>query len=228
MIKKILKIILSILFFLTKKIFVRKNRVPHKIMDNLSNKLHSIFIFTSFPSLYILWFDINIASFYLNNLIYTVLFLQFVLIIRYYNPLMLEKKVFQSKIMNKINRLSLIIFILNWIFLSFLFSVAFLLISFINYGFYIFIINQINKQKAQEEFKKQFGDGDYSKEDIIKKHIQNLFESDLDINQIQRSEIKKQYRLMAKKYHPDVYTGTQKDKFTSINSSYKFLINLVK
>ncbi|MBT4707512.1 MAG: J domain-containing protein, partial [Campylobacteraceae bacterium] len=121
-----------------------------------------------------------------------------------------------------------IIFILNWIFLSFLFSLAFLLISFINYGFYIFIINQINKQKAQEEFKKQFGDGDYSKEDIIKKHIQNLFESDLDINQIQRSEIKKQYRLMAKKYHPDVYTGTQKDKFTSINSSYKFLINLVK
>ncbi|MBT3882509.1 MAG: DnaJ domain-containing protein [Campylobacteraceae bacterium] len=141
---------------------------------------------------------------------------------------MLEKKVFQSKIMNKINRLSLIIFILNWIFLSFLFSLAFLLISFINYGFYIFIINQINKQKAQEEFKKQFGDGDYSKEDIIKKHIQNLFESDLDINQIQRSEIKKQYRLMAKKYHPDVYTGTQKDKFTSINSSYKYLINLVK
>lgn len=31
---------------------------------------------------------------------------------------------------------------------------------------------------------------------------------------------------MAKKYHPDVYKGDDKDKFTSINASYKFLIDL--
>ena len=41
-------------------------------------------------------------------------------------------------------------------------------------------------------------------------------------------ELKKQYRIMAKKYHPDVYKGSDKDKFTSINQSYNFLIDLVK
>ncbi len=97
-----------------------------------------------------------------------------------------------------------------------------------NIGLYVFIIKQVNKQKEQEEFKKQFGDGDYTKEDIINKHILNLFESNIDQNQLIRSEIKKQYRLMAKKYHPDVYKGDDKEKFASINSSYKFLLNLIK
>ena len=97
-----------------------------------------------------------------------------------------------------------------------------------NYGFYIFIINQINRQKEQEEFKKQFGDGNYSKKDIVKKHIQNLFEANLDEKQLSRSEIKKQYRLMAKKYHPDVYDGDENDKFASINLSYNFLLDFVK
>ncbi len=228
MIKNILKIFLALFLYLITKIFVRKHRVPHKIMDNIANKLHSIFVFTSLPALYIVWFDIYINSFDLNTIIYFALFIQFVLIVRYFNPLMLKQKKIQSKIIKQINKFSLIIFIVNWVFLSFLFSLTFLIMLLINYGFYIFIINQINKQKEQEEFKKQFGDGDYSKQDIVKKHIINLFESDLDINQIQRSAIKKQYRTMAKKYHPDVYKGDEKDKFVSINSSYKFLIDLVK
>ena len=33
---------------------------------------------------------------------------------------------------------------------------------------------------------------------------------------------------MAKKYHPDVYKGDEKDKFVSINSSYKFLNDYIK
>jgi hypothetical protein len=197
-------------------------------MDNFSNKLHSIFIFTSYLALYLLWFDIKIYSFSLNPPIYILLFLQIVIIIRYFNQKMLEKKALQIKIIRKINQLSLLIFIFNWIFLSFGFSLSFIIIVLLNNGFYLFIINQINKQKEQEEFKKQFGDGDYSKEDIVKKHILNLFESDLSIDQLTRGEIKKQYRLMAKKYHPDVYKGDEKDKFTSINLSYKFLIDLVK
>lgn len=228
MIKKILTIFLAIVLLLIKKIFVRENRVPHKIMDSIANKLHSVFIFTSIPLIYLLLFDISINSITINNFIYILLFLQFVMIVRYFNPEMLKKKKLQSSIIIKVRKFSLIIFILNWITFSFLVAFSFMIVILINYAFYVFIINQINKQKEQAEFKKQFGEGDYSKKDILKKHIRNLFESDLDVNQLTRSEIKKQYRTMAKKYHPDVYKGTEKDKFTSINLSYNFLLDLVK
>jgi hypothetical protein len=96
------------------------------------------------------------------------------------------------------------------------------------YFIYLFIINQINKQKEREEFKKQFGEGNYSKKDIIKKHIHNLFAADLDIKTLTRADIKKQYRIMAKKYHPDVYIGNETDKFASINLSYNFLLDYIK
>ena len=228
MIKKILKIFLAIVLLLIKKIFVRENRIPHKIMDSLANKLHSIFVFTSFPVLYLLWFDISINSIAVNSFLYIILFLQFVIIVRYFNPEMLKEKKFQSNIMKKIKRFGLLLFIFNWITFSFLFAFSFLILFLINNAFYIFIINQINKQKEQAEFKKQFGEGEYSKKDILKKHIRNLFESDLDIKKLTRSDIKKQYRIMAKKYHPDVYKGEEKDKFTSINLSYNFLLDLVK
>lgn len=228
MIKKILKIFLAVVVILIKNIFVRKNRVPHKIMDSLANKLHSVFIFTSFSVLYISLFDIYINLYSLNSFMYLVLFLQFVMIIRYFNPEMIKVKELQSNIVKRINKISLIMFIFNWIFFSFLFSLTFVIITFINFGFYVFIINQINKQKEQEEFKKQFGEGNYTKKDIVKTHIQNLFETDLSEDQITKSDIKKQYRLMAKKYHPDVYDGEEEDKFTSINSSYKFLIDMQK
>lgn len=227
MIKKILKIFLAIVLLLIKKIFVRKNRVPHKIMDAIANKLHATFIFTSFPLLYLSLFDIYIYSYSFNNLLYILLFLQFVMIIRYFNPEMLKEKELQVKIIRLIKKVSLLLFIINWVFVSFLFSLSFTLILFINYGFYIFIINQINKQKEQEEFKKQFGEGNYSSKDIVKKHIENLFEATLDEKELTRSEIKKQYRLMAKKYHPDVYDGHEDDKFASINLSYNFLLDFV-
>lgn len=228
MIKKIIKIFFTLLFFLIKKIFIRKNRVQHKIMDSLANKLHSIFLFTSFCTLYLSLLDFKIYSINFSSIIYTLLFFQFVIIIRYFNPKLLKEKKLQSNIVNKISRLSLIIFIFNWVVFSFSFAILFILITVMNIGLYVFIIKQVNKQKEQEEFKKQFGDGDYTKEDIINKHILNLFESNIDQNQLIRSEIKKQYRLMAKKYHPDVYKGDDKEKFASINSSYKFLLNLIK
>jgi hypothetical protein len=228
MIKIIITTFLAMTFFIIKKIFVRKNRVPHKIMDNIANKLHSVFIFTSIPAIYISIFDIYINSFSLNTSIQIFLFLQFVLVIRYFNPPMLIDKELQVKIVRKINKLSLLIFITNWIFISFGFSILFLIVLLINNIFYVFIINQIKKQKEQEEFRKQFGDGDFSKDDIINKHVINLFETNLSIDQLTRSEIKKQYRIMAKRYHPDVYKGDEKDKFVSINSSYKFLLDLVK
>ena len=228
MIKKILKIFLAIILLLIKKIFVRKNRVAHKIMDAFANRLHSVFIFTSFSLLYLSLFDFQIDVYSLNPFLYTVLFLQFVLIIRYFNPEMLKVKKLQIRIVAVLKKVLLLLFIANWVFVSFLFSLSFIIIFFINYGLYIFVINQINKQKEQEEFKKQFGEGNYSKKDIVKKHIQNLFESNLDEKQLTRNEIKKQYRLMAKKYHPDVYKGNENDKFASINLSYNFLLDLVK
>jgi hypothetical protein len=227
MIKKVIKVFFAILFFLIKKIFIRKHRVPNKIMDNFSNRLHSAFIFTSFTTLYLSWFDIEIYTFALSTLLYIALFLQMVIITRYFNQKMLVSKELQVQIIKKINKFILLIFILNWLFLSFSLAFTFLIVLLLNNGIYIFIINQINKQKEQEEFKKQFGEGSYSKDDIVKKHIFNLFESDLDIKELTKSNVKKQYRVMAKKYHPDVYLGSEKEKFTSINSSYKFLIDLV-
>ena len=223
MIKKTIKIFFSILFLIIKKIFIKENRMPNKIMDNFSNKLHSIFIFTSFPAIYLLWFDIG-----LNTPIYILLFLQIVIISRYFNPKMLVVKEPQSKIIKKINKFVLLIFIFNWVFFSFGLAFSFLVVLLLNNGIYLFIINQIKKQKEQAEFKKQFGDGDYSKDDIVKKHIINLFESNLDIKELTKSDIKKQYRSMAKKYHPDVHKGNQQDKFSSIHLSYKFLMDLVR
>jgi len=228
MIKKTITIFLALFFLLTKKIFVRENRMPHKIMDSFSNKLHSIFIFTSFFTLYLSWFEISINGFSINTIIYFLLFLQFVLIIRYFNPKMLEEKRLQSKIINFIKRFSLVIFILNWLVFSFGLAFLCMVLIFINYMFYVFIILQIKKQKEQAEFKSQFGQGNFSQEDIVKKHIINLFESDIALSDLSRNSVKKQYRLMAKKYHPDVYKGEEKDKFTSINLSYNYLLELVK
>ncbi len=197
-------------------------------MDSLANKLHSTFILSSFSFLYLSLLDIHIQEYSLNTLLYVLLFLQFVLIIRYFNPEMLKVKEKQAKIIRMIKKVSLLLFIANWLFVSFLFSLSFIFIFFINYGLYVFIINQINRQKEQEEFKKQFGEGNYSSKDIVKKHIMNLFEATIDEKQLTRNEIKKQYRLMAKKYHPDVYDGNEDDKFASINLSYNFLLDYIK
>lgn len=137
-------------------------------MDSFANKLHSIFIYSSFAVIYISWFDIEIYSFSFNTLIYTLLFIQMVIITRYFNPDMLVVKAQQVKVLKQINKLFLFVFILNWVFLSFGLAFFFLIVLLLNNGIYIFIINQINKQKEQEEFKKQFGEGNYSKDDIIK------------------------------------------------------------
>jgi len=222
----ILKIFFSFLFLVLKKIFIHENRIPNKTMDNIANKLHSLFLYTSFSVIYIGWFNIKINTFSLNSIMYILLFLQIVIITRYYNHKMLVVKQKQVDIVKKINKISLLIFIFTWIFLSFGTAFLFVIMLLLNNGIYQFIINQLKKQKEQDEFKKQFGDGDYSKDDIVKTHIQNLFEANLAIEDITKSDIKKQYRDMAKKYHPDVYKGNEEDKFRSINSSYKFLIDL--
>jgi len=232
MIQKTLAIILALIFLLLKKIFIRENRVPNKIMDNLSDKLHSVFLFTSFPILFLLWFDLKIDDFKINPVLYILLFLHIIIIIRYFNPKMLVVKKTQSSILTTVTKLGLVLFILNWIVFSFGFAVSFFLILLVNNIFYRFIINQIKRQKQQAEFRQQFGEqfsqGNYSKEDIASKHILNLFEEKREISKITKSDIKKQYRIMAKKYHPDVYKGDEKDKFVSINASYKFLNDFVK
>ena len=228
MIKKTLAIFFALIFLILKKIFVKENRIPNKKMDSISNKLHSIFIFTSFPIIYLLWFDLKLYDIDINTPLYIFLILQIIIVIRYFNPQMLITKEKQVSLLKKINKISLLVFITNWIFLSFGFAFSFLIILLLNNLFYTFIINQMNKQKEQAEFKQQFGDGNYTKEDIVKKHIINLFESSRDINTLTKSDVKRQYRNMAKKYHPDVYKGDEKDKFTSINKSYNFLLDLLK
>jgi hypothetical protein len=228
MIKKILAVFLALVLVLIKKIFIREHPVPHKIMDPLSNKLHSLFIFTSLGGLYFSWIDIQIASYSLDTIIYLLLFFQLVLIVRYFNPAMLKEKSLQINLIKNISRFSFVIFIFNWIVFTFGFAVSFLLITLLNYAFYVFIINQIKRAKEQEEFKKQFGEGNYTKEDIVKKHITNLFEQDIAFEELTKSTIKKQYRSMAKKYHPDVCQDEDKNKFASINSSYNYLLERIE
>jgi len=228
MIKKTFAIIFALIFLLLKKIFIKENRLPNKTMDNFSNRLHSVFLYSSFPILYLLWFDISINKVSLTIPLYIFLFLQIVIIIRYFNSLMLVPKKSQIKTLQIINKLALFLFIGNWIVFGFGFTFAFLIILLLNNIFYTFIINQLEKQKQQAEFKKQFGEGNFSNEDIVQKHIINLFESKRTLETLTKSDIKKQYRNMAKKYHPDVYKGEEKDKFTSINSSYNFLLDHVK
>jgi len=229
MIKKTITIFLSIFLLLTKKIFIKENRVPNKVMDSLSNKLHSMFLFTSFFTVYVSFFEIEINDdFSLNSLLYILLFLQMVIITRYFNPKMLVTKPLQAKITKIINKLFIFIFILTWIFTTFGTAFFALVILILNNGLYLFIINQIKRQKEQEEFKKQFGEGEYTKADIVKQHILNLFEEELDIDNFTKSDVKRQYRTMAKKYHPDVSSDDQKDKFSSIHLSYKYLMDLKK
>ena len=229
MIKKTLAIFFAVIFLMLKKIFVKENRTPHKRMDNFSNNLHSIFLYISFPIIYVSWFDIQLYNININFPLFLILFLNIVMIIRYFNPQMLVTKNSQVNILKYINKFGLILFITNWIVFSFGFAISVLLILILNNIFYTFIINQIKKQKEQAEFKKQFGEeGRYSKEEIVSKHILNLFESNRDITSITKTDVKKQYRNMAKKYHPDVYKGSEKDKFTSINQSYNFLLDFLK
>lgn len=228
MIKKILAVFLVLIIVLIKKIFIRKHQVPHKLMDPIANKLHSFFLFSSLGGLYLSSANIKIFNYSLDSIIYIVLFLQLVIVIRYFNPKMLIEKPLQIKIMRTISKFTLFIFIFNWIVFTFGFAFVFLLFGFLNYGFYIFIINQIKNQKEQEEFKQHFGEGNYSKEDIVKTHILNLFEKDIPMESLTKSDIKKQYRTMAKKYHPDVAKENDKDKFASINTSYRYLLDLVQ
>jgi flagellar biosynthesis/type III secretory pathway M-ring protein FliF/YscJ len=230
MIKKILAFFLAFTLLIIKKIFIRDHPVPHKIMDPFSNKLHSLFIYTSLIGMYAAMIEIEVFDYSLDSIIYLVLFLQFVLIIRYFNQRMLEEKEQQIKLVKNISRFSFVLFIANWIFFTFGFAVAFILMTLVNYAFYVFINNQIKRAKEQEEFKKQFGQEaqNYSKADIVKTHISNLFEEEKDINSITKSDIKKQYRKMAKKYHPDVCQEEDKDKFASINTSYNYLLELVE
>lgn len=228
MIKKILAIIFALIFLILKKIFIKENRIPNKGMDNFSNKLHSIFIFTSFPIIYLLWFDLTINHFSINVPLYILLFLQIVIIIRYFNSQMLVIKNRQVKILKTINKVSLLLFIFNWITFSFGFAFSFIAILILNNILYTFIINQIKKQKEREEFKKQFGEDTYTNVDFVEKHIFNLFESHMDREKLTKSDIKKQYRIMAKKHHPDLYKGTEKDRFVSIKQSYNFLLDFIK
>ncbi|MGB3751560.1 MAG: hypothetical protein WA945_08325, partial [Arcobacteraceae bacterium] len=122
MIKKTLAIFFALIFLLLKKIFIKENRVPNKTMDNISDKLHSIFLFTSFPILFLLWFDIKIDDFSLNLALYGLLSLQIIIIVRYFNPKMLVVKKTQTAILTKITRYSLVLFIINWIVFSFGFA----------------------------------------------------------------------------------------------------------
>jgi hypothetical protein len=222
MIKKFITLIFGLLFIIVKKVFIKQNPTPNKLMDNLANKLHSIFIYTSILSLYALQLDkINIQ-------IHIFMFFQLMIITRYYNPLMLKKKYTQIKIIENIGKLSFVIFFINWFVFSFGFAFTFIFVYLLNNILYRFIIDQIEKQKEQTQFKEQFGEGNYTKYDIVKTHILNLFEEDISIENLTQKDVKKQYRKMAKKYHPDVYKGEQKDKFVSINSSYNYLLDKVK
>ena len=109
--KTILKTFFALLFIIVGKIFINKNRIPNKTMENVVNKAHTYFLYTSFFTLYISLIDIKISFIYIDTILYSLLFLQSVIITRYFNQKMLEPKESQIHTLKLINKIAFITFI---------------------------------------------------------------------------------------------------------------------
>lgn len=217
-IKLLIKKSLSFATFFFNKIFIRPNskNIQEPFFNNLSNYAHSFFIYTLPFSYYLAIFDTYLFSKSINLYIFTLLFFQILITVRYINPLLLQEKKTQIDIVLKINKVSLLIFIGHWLLFSFWLAFVFLLITFLFNIIYISIL-KIGKHNTQDEYSPHFHNNYH-----FKKHLNILFESPFNIEDLTLPILKKQFRKMAKKYHPDV-NNANSDKFIEIKKSYDFL-----
>lgn len=210
---------------LLKLIFIKKTISTNRFNNKLFSSLHTI------------WLPIAIAAALLDTLdvidsltSISIILIHFILIIRNINPLMFKKKEKISVFANNLLRYSLLIFIFNVFVFTWSFAFGFFFLSVIGRLLYVELPNVQENMKKQEEFKQQFGeyDGNINEKAITAKHIENLFNKELSLDQIDEKILKKQFRDMAKLYHPDKNNGEHDDKFHSIKQSYDFLREKIK
>lgn len=214
MFKKILKLI-----------FVKNRVSTNKFNNKLFNTLHTVW----FPSAIVVAF-LDVLGLISTLTSFLIILIHLILIIRNVNPMMFEKKDKLIEFINRVFRFSLLIFIFNVIVFTWSFAFGFLFISIIARVLYIELPKTQEKMKEQNEFKQQFGefDGSIDEQTIVKKHIDNLFEKDISLQSIDEKILKKQFRDMAKIYHPDKNNGEHDDRFHSIKQSYDYLKEKVK
>jgi len=210
----------EILKKLLKIIFV-KNRVS-------SNRYNNLF----FSFLHTIWLPSSIIVGLMDTLgiintvtSLSIILIHLILIIRNVNPLIFQKKEKISNITNQIFKYSLLIFIFNVFVFTWSFAFGVFIITVFGRLIYIELPKTQEKMKKQNEFKQQFNDynGEVNERTITQKHIENLFNKSISLESIDKTILKKQFRDMAKIYHPDKNNGEHDDKFHSIKQSYDFL-----
>lgn len=198
------------------------------VKDTITNPKTNNF----FSLLHTLWFPTAITVALLDTLgvvssfvSISIILIHFILIIRNINPLMFERKEKIANFANQILKYSILIFIINVFTFSWSFAFGILTLSVFARLLYVDLPASKEKMKQQNQFKEQFGEfsGEINEETIIKKHIENLFEKNIPLESIDATSLKKQFRHMAKIYHPDKNNGEHDDRFHSIKQSYDYL-----
>lgn len=155
------------------------------------------------------------------------IFIHLLLVIKKLPNLINKNNIAMAGFSNILFRYSIVIFIVNVLIFTWSFAFGVFFISFLAKLLYIEFPKAQERIKAQNEFKQQFGDINtdtkIDEETILKKHIENLFEENIPFETIDNSMLKKQFRKMAKIYHPDTNAGEHNDRFHSIKLSYDFL-----
>lgn len=208
-----------------KMIFVKNKVSTNRFNNKLFDTLHTAWLPSSLVLALLDTLDL-IGS--LTSL--SIILVHLILIIRNVNPFMFQVKEKISDFTNKIFRFSILIFIFNVFVFTWSFAFGVLLLTILGRMLYVELPKVQEKMKEQNEFKQQFSDydGRVDEQTITKKHIENLFESDVALSSIDEKILKKQFRQMAKVYHPDKNNGEHDDRFHSIKQSYDYLKQKIK
>lgn len=122
-----------------------------------------------------------------------------------------------EKIVNFFINITIFIIVLFSIAFKFKLLINYIIILFLNILIYKIIPMNINNNQENNKF------------DLIK-HFEVLYEKDIkyiNYKNLKLNEIKKQYKKIAKKYHPDLYKKDN-NKFIKIKESYEVIIKYYK
>lgn len=185
-----------------------------------------------FSTLHTLWLSVALFVAFLDTLgvisslaSWAIVLIHLILVIRNINQLMFVKKQRLIKVTQTLLKFSILIFIFNVIMFTWSFAFAFFFIVLFGRLLYVELPQTEEKMKQKDQFKQQFGDfeGPLNETNITNKHIENLFEQEIALESIDEKTLKKQFRSMAKIYHPDKNNGEHDDRFHSIKQSYDYL-----
>jgi hypothetical protein len=217
-----------------KKIFnIRRSPKKHnKTMEKIADFLHGSLLFSSVFLFYLFFLDEKILNISLNIPIFLFFSANLYLIHKFSGKDFLQPKPIQRTISHFLNKYSIFLFIIHWIFLSFWAGAGiFVLTTFLAIN-YIYAVDFLRARPTfdrasfsysyNHSYNQSSGRRPYSS-NLRKEHIKNLFEEDKPFDSLNKEIIKRQYKKIAKKYHPDLYSG-EPAKFQSIQESYQFLL----